>query len=153
MSNSFLVVASPDEQEHLPPHILAHTYNATRKKPYCTENIFELSDTGRINVIKQNIYPIPENVRATPVRQKLENEEYRTGQLLSKKIIPIVSRSGWTVNELSQWASSYYSLLTKYATLRDKRGFFLEGRFAWILPHSILSSIRKRRNGYSTRNG
>jgi 2-polyprenyl-3-methyl-5-hydroxy-6-metoxy-1,4-benzoquinol methylase len=136
-SNSFLVVASLDEESATPAgNILAYSYSSHRRKSFCKENIFERNRAGQINVIKKRLYdqaPPP----GLAIRQIVENEVYREGVLLSKLLINLVSRNGWTIEDLHPWAQAYYIILCKHAIFKDSQGF-LEGKYADLTPFNIL---------------
>jgi SAM-dependent methyltransferase len=152
ISNSFLVVASPtaegsetsgasalsaaNHSQLAPSSVLAHTYSTHRKKPFCKENIFCLDAEDRILVKKNHIYnttPDP----LIPIRQQIEDEIYYDGVLLSKLLIPLVSRDGWTLEDIRPWAQIYYTILAKEARfIGDK--VFLDGRYADLTPFNIL---------------
>lgn len=136
-SNSFLVVARL-EAEIAPParNILAYTYSTHRRKPFCKENIFERDQPGHITVIKNRPYdqaPPP----GLPIRQIIEDETYQEGILLSKILVNLVSRSGWSIEDTRPWAQAYYIILCKHAIIKDNQGF-LEGKYADLTPFNIL---------------
>ena len=136
-SNSFLVVASPDTDQPPPTHnALAYTYSTHRKKPFCKENIFDRGTEGPITVIKRRLYDLPPDPQS-PIRQQISDETYYQGILLSKSVVALVSRNGWTLEDLRPWAQAYYTILSKYAVIKNNQPL-LEGKYVDLTPFNIL---------------
>lgn len=136
-SNSFLVLAGPGNAASAQTNkMLAYNYSTYRKKPFCKENVFRRDHSGQITVIKNRLYDLPYDL-SLPIHQTLENEEYYEGVLLFKLLIGLVSQPGWTIEDLSSWVHSYYTILCKYAIIRDNQPF-LEGKYADLTPFNIL---------------
>ena len=136
-SNSFLIVASTEEDKKpILRNILAYAYSTGRKKPFCKENIFEIDPQGKITVIRKKIYDVSHDPNHL-LYQRFENETYYNGQIFNRKAITITSAKGWSVDQLAEWASAFYTILCKYAIIRDGKAF-LEGQYVDLIPFNIL---------------
>lgn len=137
LSNSFLVLARKEQDEPVPAgNILGYTYNSTRRKPYCKENIFILSVNSGIEVLKKNMYPAS-TAGNQVLRQKVENEKYHKGRLLFTDMVTIISGEGWSLEDLGKWAAVYYNTLLAYAVQKDDK-WFLPGKLVDLTPFNMI---------------
>jgi len=143
LSNSFLVVASPtDIAAMVEPSQIAFTYTSFRQKPYCKENIFVHSGPGNITVMRNKLYPDLRSEGA-PIYHRLENEPFFFGRLLAMEATDLVSREGWTVEELAPWARQYYDILKGHALATDTTpsapgDMVIPGAYLDLTPFNII---------------
>lgn len=139
LSNSFLAMAAPESRSNpLPDDLLAVNYNIHRKKEYQKATSFLLMEDHKIKVHKERIYdrmPDP----GAPIVNSIEDEPYFQGQLLSWTAVKIISRNGWTTEELAEWAGTYLRILYSFAPENPDR---LDGKYIDLTPFNIIIDDR-----------
>ncbi|MDO6432590.1 glycosyltransferase [Flavitalea sp. BT771] len=171
LSNSFLVIAGPERQPAAkgqssdnrpssnnylssnpspsskptlaPDEALVYSYNSARQKCYCKSNIFTRGDTGAIQVLRQRLYPDAPCPTGQPMEHLIIDEAYIPGKLLSAGAFDIITREGWTVDGLHDWAARYYQVLLDHshpggdATIGTGHPI-LPGQYLDLTPFNIL---------------
>jgi len=145
LSNSFLVVAGataghgmaqsaePGARIASPGAPLAWSFNSMREKCYCKIQHFTRTDTGALLVQRERLYPQAPCPKDPPIHQHIEDEAYLAGRLLSSRALDIVTRPGWTITELAEWADSYHRILKSYGSQDTIPGQYLD-----LTPYNIL---------------
>ncbi|SEP23922.1 glycoside hydrolase family 99-like domain-containing protein [Nitrosovibrio sp. Nv6] len=151
MANSFLAVASPLQQQVIRPQVLGYHYSTGRAPHYCKETVFEHFDENTIIV----------NYHMIGCRQHDDHDDginkiinfacpqktiYAEGVPLSWEFVKIVTRDGWSIEEVGAFIRRYINLLslianqkgnsvaTSLSLLADK----LPGNFFDIVPQNII---------------
>jgi SAM-dependent methyltransferase len=134
LSNSFLVITGNCLSPLIEDNTIGYTFSSLRKRPYAKENRFVFEENGLISVKRTPLYP---NVLPLPhpwLSQHIEQESYLQGNVYFNYFIEIVSRTGWTNNELIEWATPFYLLLKRFAD--DKE--YISGRYVDAIPFNML---------------
>ncbi|MBW6474700.1 MAG: class I SAM-dependent methyltransferase [Anaerolineaceae bacterium] len=152
LANSFLVIATPKNQpfsdSHAESDVLAYHYSTERLLHYCKETRFELSADKNINVIYKRlgtdhqIGPIGDD----PLIEFdcPEKDNYSNGKPMSWEFIQIVTRDGWTIEEVVEFIQRYISVLEQLllksgATLSlSSQKVPLPGKFFDLIPQNII---------------
>jgi len=147
LSNSFLVIAGPGGSSSntglSSGDDLVYSYNSARQKCYCKSNIFTRQANGVIRVVRQRLYPDAPCPTGQPVGHVIMDEDYIPGKLLSAGAFDIVTREGWTIAMLHDWAARYHQVLLDH---RDPPGdetsdpaiHALPGQYLDLTPFNIL---------------
>ena len=136
-ANSFLVVSHVTRGiQKLEGSSLSYIYSTVRKKKYCKETIIADSTEQGVEVKRSYIYNEKDREDSI-VKNIISNERYIGGSLLFKELIPIVSNEGWKVTDLSNWATTYYTVLKHYAFEKENE-LWLDGKYLDLTPFNIL---------------
>jgi len=139
LANSFLIVAGAVAGhgmaviDHSAGNILAWSFNSARQKCYCKSFVFTRTAAGRLRVHRELLHPETPCLNDPPIHQHIMDEEYLAGRLLSSRALDIVTRPGWTMTELHEWADSYYRILSSYSSENSIPGQYLD-----LTPYNIL---------------
>jgi Glycosyltransferase len=137
LANSFLVLAQKNVKQLTDDRLLAWSYSAQRKKAYRKENIFRLTEDGRVMVDKRNMYPQAKAEPHALVYQHIHNETYIQGQIYFLDFLEIITTPGWSVHDLVHWAFPYYKLLLSLSQ-REGNEYFINGKFVDCTPFNIV---------------
>jgi SAM-dependent methyltransferase len=136
-ANSFLIITHINEQvQKIDEHSLSYIYSTIRKKKYCKENIIIDNAEHGLKVIRNYIYKERGSDDGI-IKNVISNEKYINGNLLFRELIPIVSRIGWKVADLNDWAAKYYAILKKQAYEKENQ-LWLDGRYLDLTPFNII---------------
>ncbi|MEQ1534294.1 MAG: class I SAM-dependent methyltransferase [Burkholderiaceae bacterium] len=149
-SNSFLIIASPTQQALVPAGDLAYHYSTTRYAEFCKETTFSGQDK-EVFVSYQRLG----KVNATSADSKIssnavvklvcpDTDKYVSGKPLSQEFINIVTKDGWTFEQVGQFVNRYLAILT---TLAKADGFTVDlasagaamsGQYIDCIPQNII---------------
>src|SRR5690606_28337472 len=90
---------------------------------------------GSITVSKQKTFD--EQPASPSAKLVLEDEEYKTGKLLQEHLIRTVTRTGWNLDQLKDWASDYYNVLSVRSTVQDEQ-LWIDGQYLDLTPFNII---------------
>ena len=146
MANSFLIAASPLKQHIVEPSILAFHYRTDRLPRYCKETIFEHLGKNRIAVNCQVLGNRYHNNETSEVIAFTcpDKASYAEGVPLSWEFIKIVTRPGWSIEEVGGFVRRFIKLLSLIA---DRDGIPLDvsrltdklpGSFFDVVPQNII---------------
>lgn len=146
-ANSFLIIASPTVQPLVVAGDLAYHYSTTRYAAYCKETIFASFDDENIKVrykrlCKQN----SESEIANPLIAFIcpEEDKYVFGKPLAQEFTDIVTRDGWTFEQVDIFLKRY--LVALESNLRAE-GFsvdlksihaVLPGQYLDCMPQNMI---------------
>lgn len=151
VSNSFLVIASPTIQPLVVAGDLAYHYSTTRLEPYCKETIFSSSDATNIAVRYQRLgRPSAASEAKNPYMAFVcpEMDRYVLGKPLSQEFVRIVTKDGWTFEQVGQFVNRYLSIL---AVVAKTDGFAVDaasptpalpGQYIDCMPQNIMVDIQ-----------
>ena len=151
VSNSFLVIASPTIQPLVAAGDLAYHYSTTRLEPYCKETIFSSSDATNIAVRYQRLgRPSAASDAKNPCMAFVcpETDRYVLGKPLSQEFFHIVTKDGWTFEQVGQFVNRYLSIL---AAVAKTDGFVVDaasptpalpGQYIDCMPQNIMADIQ-----------
>lgn len=149
VANSFLVVASPGGGELVKRGVLAYHYSSDRIARYWKETRFERSQSTGINVLYLHPYAggISHHAGSEPVIRFAcpDRADYTYGTPLSWEFIQIVTRDGWSVDEVGQFLTRYISILRKLTSAQEAASISenllsvtLPGEFFDVVPQNII---------------
>jgi 2-polyprenyl-3-methyl-5-hydroxy-6-metoxy-1,4-benzoquinol methylase/uncharacterized coiled-coil protein SlyX len=119
VANSFLIIASPDAKQLIPTGVLAYHYSVERIPAYCKETVFIPSDGGDIHVEYRRLgTPTEDADKANNPLIKFilpDSDDYVFGRPLSLEFISIVTRDGWTFDQVARFISRYLSIVETFA--------------------------------------
>jgi SAM-dependent methyltransferase len=137
-SNSFFITASPRKFERIKERsVLAYTYSAARRKEFCKENLLVISQSGNIEVFRNYLYHDQASVQGIAINNNIANEKHSGGYLLYNSFIPIISKVGWSVKDVSDWAMIYFEVLIRRAYIREGKRW-LPGCYVDLTPFNII---------------
>ena len=146
MANSFLILASPLQQQIISGSTLGYHYSTDRIPQYCKETVFEYRNDDTIAVNYRMLYSPPpkDEIDQFITFSCPEEALYVEGTPLSLELLKIVTRENWSVEEVGHFIQRYVKLLSIIAenkgktisTLRliDK----LPGDFFDVVPQNII---------------
>jgi precorrin-6B methylase 2 len=100
-ANSFLFLAGPGEasRKRFPnPSLLAFSYATTRDRPFAKETRW-VDTGGGIRVERRALHDAKPGA-GLPVRMRLADEDYVSGEVLHRTIERTVGRRGWSIDDL-----------------------------------------------------
>ena len=148
LANSFLIVASPSSESFMDPSILTYHYATARRASCCKETLFKYrkkvsvyytklgQDSKEHTIHKKGDPPVKFNVPAS--------SEYTLGTLLAFDFVKIVTRDGWTFDEVAEFTQRYLQLVQGLTQTDGAKLDFtspyvkLPGKLFDILPHNII---------------
>ncbi|MHA4845406.1 glycosyltransferase [Flavitalea antarctica] len=139
MANSFLVVASEEPGVSLlPTDTLAYIYSSGRYPAYRKANTFTQSENGTI--IKRALinpgYPVRETAQ---LQQLITDEKYIPGSVYFLGFLDIISKAGWTIEQLVEWCAPYYKYAMKLGT-RNGRTIMIDGSYLDLTPFNLIKT-------------
>jgi hypothetical protein len=115
LANSFLVVASPQVQTLVDEGVLAYHYSTDRRPEFCKEAVFKRDETGEVCIKYNRLASINNGQSNNPyinfVCPDLDN--YSLGKPLSLELLKLVTRDGWSIDEVALFIKRYLSFLGK----------------------------------------
>ena len=153
-SNSFLIIASPTQQALVPDGDLAYHYSTTRFAEFCKETIFSGKDTSKNREVFVS-YRRLGKVDATSAGSKIspnsvvkfvcpDTDKYVSGKPLSQEFINIVTKDGWTFEQVGQFVGRYLLILTSIAKADGftvdfaSAGIAIPGQYIDCMPQNIM---------------
>ena len=153
-SNSFLIIASPTQQALVPDGDLAYHYSTTRFAEFCKETIFSGKGTSKNTEVIVS-YRRLGTVNATNADGKIssnsavkfvcpDTDKYVSGKPLSQEFINIVTKDGWTFEQVGQFVSRYVSILNAVAKAdgltveQTSAGTAMPGQYIDCIPQNIM---------------
>jgi len=135
-ANSFLIVASPEAQQLVEPGILAYHYSTDRLAAYCKETLFRRANANDIGIQYKRLgrtHKTSDNDNNPLIKFVCpDSDKYVFGNPLSLDFVRIVTKDGWSVEEVARFIWRYLTILEGFA---KERGM----RFDTESPHSKLS--------------
>jgi len=155
MANSFLVCSSPSATVTEETSVLGYHYSTERLPEFCKEATFLHSPNDGISVATRQLVPSQGNVQgqSTQARSVLFNpplmQPYLSGQLLSRKLLEVLNRPGWSIEDVSHIANRYLKGVWALADgSRDQKEAVPQGA---VLPghffDALLQNVIERDNG------
>ncbi|MEP6878089.1 MAG: glycosyltransferase [Nitrosospira sp.] len=146
MANSFLIVASPLKQQMVKSNVLAYHYSTDRAPQYCKEAVFEHSDQ---NTMMVNYRMLGGNHGNDGFDHAItfhcpDKAVYAEGMPLSLEFIKLVTRDGWSLQEVGTFIRRYVNSL---GLIADQKGYLIDpsqlphklpGVFFDIIPQNII---------------
>lgn len=145
VANSFLIIASPSDQELTEIDSLAYHYSDHRIPQYCKATHFIEISSGNIEVHCQHLTDKFAAVSESPLYfYPHDVAPYTKGTLLSWEFIKIVTRDGWSIAEVGLFIKRYVAILAMIAgkkgltiSLHDSKAL-LPGHFFDLTPQNII---------------
>ena len=146
LANSFLVLAGKREKHDAALPVYAWHFSTERAEAFCKQTSFLRADNGLIEVH----YRLLSKNQSIPADCKLlrfsvpEKTKYAQGRPLSREFIRIVSRNGWSVEEVGGFFKHYILILQAIAHSRGSSigpfsaNTLLPGEFFDYLPQNII---------------
>ena len=124
-ANSFLVAASPGDQILNEKNILAYHYAAERKPEFCKEAVFTKMESGEIAVRYRRLAKPAKTKRKKNddlIRFVLpESDRYVFGKPLSLEFLRIVTRDGWSFDQVARFIWRYLSMVETFTGTGSSR--------------------------------
>ncbi|WP_162264318.1 class I SAM-dependent methyltransferase, partial [Legionella gratiana] len=140
LANSFLIVAQTSKIKLASSEVLAYHYSTQRTKAFCKETLFLHNKKGDIEVqcklLESNT---SQNLEYRELAHTLEKRAvYIKGKLLSCEFIDIVTRDGWSIDEVALFFKKYLFIL---ASLVSKNNPIKEIDIDTLLPGNSIDLI------------
>jgi len=143
VTNSFLIISSPVKQSFFTSEVLAYHYSTERKLQYCKETRFEYVQ-NKIQVVytRLGMESADDNNIVTFDCPSLDR--YRNGKPMSWEFTQIVTRDGWSMEQVGEFLRHYISSLE---FLFAQEGLVLSltsletripGKFLDCIPQNII---------------
>ncbi len=113
LANSFLVVASPQVQTLVDEGVLAYHYSTNRRPEFCKKTVFKRDQSGEVCIEYIRLLSIDNGQSNNPYIQFVcpDLDNYYLGKPLSLELIQIVTRDGWSIDEIAIFIKRYLSVL------------------------------------------
>lgn len=148
VANSFLIIASPNAKQLIDTKVLAYHYSVDRIAAYCKETVFIRSDGGDIRVGCRRLgTPIEDADKANnPLIRFISQDsgEYVFGRPLSLEFIRIVTKDGWSFDQVARFVRRYLSMVETFAKSADMQVSTaspyvqLSGEYFDVIPQNII---------------
>jgi len=146
MANSFLIATSPAKTVFSQENALAYHYSSERLPPYCKETIFSTKDgVVQVNYSRLSNGQIEKPAEDFPLDFSFPiNQKYSLGKVFSWEFIEIVSRDGWTFDEVGAYLKKYIAILSQIIESNGDGAHLnsvdslIPGKFIDALPQNIV---------------
>ncbi|OGR00344.1 MAG: hypothetical protein A2505_08420 [Deltaproteobacteria bacterium RIFOXYD12_FULL_55_16] len=150
VANSFLIIASPNVQQLIDTEVLAYHYTTGRIAPYCKEAVFARIDGKDICVRYRRLGNANEGGGTSRENNSLitficpDSDEYVFGKPLSLEFIRIVTKDGWSFDQVAQFIWRYLSIVETFAKSAGMQISLaspyaeLPGEFLDVIPQNII---------------
>ena len=146
LANSFLILAQTVQQPASGPPVLAYHYStANRLAAYCKQTVFQASSDGGIEIRYALLCRETRRKSGKKVQFDLANRaDYVVGTSLAFEFTTIVSRSGWTMEDVGQCLRRYLRIVESVSAAEgiplaiDSPATMLPGNTFDIVPQNIL---------------
>jgi 2-polyprenyl-3-methyl-5-hydroxy-6-metoxy-1,4-benzoquinol methylase len=132
-SNSFLIIASPTQQALVQTGDLAYHYSTTRYAEFCKETIFSCLDEENV-VVRYKRLGLPSAIKSSKSSCIEficpEADKYVYGKPLSLEFINIITKDGWTFEQVGGFVKRY---LTVLETTGEAEAFAMDGALSSTL--------------------
>lgn len=145
LANSFLFVAG--QQSVIDANLLAYHYSTTRGKPYCKETRFVRRDDGSVGLTYLRL----SSELADPAISALMSHHlpptapYVEGVPLSDELVHIVTRDGWTDEQVGAYLRRYLDIAAQASGVTELPASpwlaetVLPGEFFDLVPQNIIA--------------
>lgn len=144
LSNSFLFVAHNRYKNIEAPQELAWHYSTNRKPEFCKEVRFSKDADGRIRVHYRKLNEAARPSSDSPLISLIPSEDdYQSGKLLSDKLLRILCRDGWRMEEVGEYIREFLNILPladREVVRITRPDQDLPGELFDALPHNIVIS-------------
>jgi glycosyltransferase involved in cell wall biosynthesis/2-polyprenyl-3-methyl-5-hydroxy-6-metoxy-1,4-benzoquinol methylase/ACT domain-containing protein len=113
LANSFLIVASSRNQKLVASDVLAYHYSTDREPEFCKETVFRREESGKI-IVEYNRLSDANKYRKDNTLVSFvcpESDTYYFGKPLSFEFVQLVTRDGWSIDEVVKYFEHYLSVL------------------------------------------
>jgi glycosyltransferase involved in cell wall biosynthesis/SAM-dependent methyltransferase len=146
LANSFLVVASLQAQTLVDAGVLAYHYSTDRRQEFCKETVFKSDATGKVCIKYNRLAKIDNGQSNNPLLKFVcpDLDSYSIGNPLSLELIQIVTRDGWSIDEVALFIKRYLSVLGNICHEKDLKINFdspyaeLPGEYFDAVPQNII---------------
>lgn len=148
VANSFLIIASPNSKQLIATGELAYHYSVDRIPEYCKETVFSRSDGGDIRVGYRRLGAPNENADKTNdplIRFAFpDSDKYVFGSPLSLELIGIVTKDGWSFNQVARFVWRYLTIAETFSRSANMQVSMaspyteLPGEYFDVVPQNII---------------
>jgi SAM-dependent methyltransferase/regulator of replication initiation timing len=143
LANSFLVVASDQEQTRLDKPILGCHFSVQRRLQFAKQVIFLRKRDGGIEVKNELLYGKNAQTERSPLSVHLEYAPFFPGTHWQQQLTRIVNTPGWTITDVQNWAKTWFEALLEFSDLMEKRDelsplFQILGNLFDAGPHNLI---------------
>ena len=150
VANSFLIIAAPKTQQLTEAGVLAYYYSVDRISTYCKETVFIRNNGGDVRVEYRRLGTPDESTDEAnnPLIKFIpsDSEEYVFGKPLSLEFINIVTKDGWSFDQVARFVWRYLSIVETFAKSTSMQVSLtspyakLPGEFFDVTPQNIIIS-------------
>ncbi|MDR5751447.1 MULTISPECIES: class I SAM-dependent methyltransferase [unclassified Caballeronia] len=145
VANSFIVVAEREAREQPRQDVLAFYYNTARRSPFCKEVLFR--PTVDAIVVESRAIETRSSGLGSLGRYRFVLEDvgpYVAGRLLSDSFVDVVSKNGWTLEDVGDYLRRYVGILADLSRTQGRQSVLdsahaaLPGAFLDLIPQNIV---------------
>jgi hypothetical protein len=145
LSNSFLIVASGNEDPLDDPNILAYHYSTNRRAEYCKQTVF-IRQNKDIEVTCRMLSNAPPNLNSKILFSINAKSTYASGQNLAHGIVQLIAQDNWSIDSIVLYFEKYLLTLVgldKHQAASEKKesswgGYYFPGSFIDATPQNII---------------
>ncbi len=126
MANSFVVVASDCEIPEMPDRPVALHYATNRRPEYAKKVLFTRTESGVAMTHQTSLYPEAVPHKHSMMKLHLEQEAFIQGQLWQDRLVDIMTRPGWTLDQIQQWFQVWLKAFYSAAELQGRSNLMYE---------------------------
>lgn len=146
LSNSFLIIASPNAEPLIDPSILTYHYTTDRLADYCKETVFQRDENSGAIRIQYKRLNRSASTRANALLNFVlpGSDTYVLGKTLSHQLLRIVTNEGWLIEQVADFVKDYLAILQYFAKLAGLQVALtspyaqLPGDFFDMIPSNII---------------
>ena len=141
MANSFVLVASDTEIPEIPERPVALHYATNRRPEFAKKVLFSRSQDGVAMTHQIALYPQAVPSENSMVKLRLEQQDFIQGQLWQDRLVDIMTRPEWTLDQIKQWFQVWLETFCSAARLKGITNLMYEkisGSYVDMTPRNLI---------------
>ena len=149
VSNSFLIIASESAEKLVSEEVLAFHFSTDRVDRYCKSTVFMVDEFEKIHATYNKLQSKPVVLQPLAKPPVLEfvcppSDKYIFGKTLSLEFLHLVTRDGWTLDDVNLFVRKYLRVLKEIfaAELINtdalEKNFSIPAKYFDAIPHNII---------------
>lgn len=142
MANSFAVLASDAHFSQLQDVPLAVHYTVDRRPEFAKKVVFEQTAHGEVVTHQLALYPSLTFLKNFPLKQRLlVDQPFIMGELWQDRLVQIMTRPNWTVEQIQEWASVWFDAFCAVAGVSNRENIAdkkVSGDYLDAIPRNMF---------------
>ena len=149
VSNSFLIIASESTEKLISDEVLAFHFSTDRVDKYCKSTVFKVDEFEKIHATYNKLKSKPVELQPLAKLPVLEfvcppSDKYIFGKTLSLEFLHLVTRDGWTLDDMNLFVRKYFRILKQIFAAESintdalEKNFSIPAKYFDAIPHNII---------------